>query len=594
MVLESLLSIGKYILENYDPIDDLMINSFKKESVLIRIIFDLDKNNCDIDYKRLEQNVAREYRWIGNTFSASREPIRRLTFNELDYLYREGNSSVIENIIKEIEKTNKVASLSELYNILIDIRKKFKMEDVKKSVDYYINEKKFTPGLYTICIRRGGKEIDLAKEEYYKTFLINTIKYPKDTKRGVCHICNQKEVLSDPSFENGSLLKIYNIDKKGFISSIANEDECLLKTFAICPDCRFYLIIGLKYIEKNLVFKIGQLLAYVIPRLGIYNYNKIVIDGLSGAIRKMREVWGYQKIIQTDREMSDMADASDTYFLNIVFGEREQSKFRVNSFIQEVPVTNISKLDKEINKVANIASKFWNTGNAIWELTLDKIPTLFPLRSTEKRSLIDLLSSIFYLHSYSLDKLIEKGVLLARIYRYKSYEIYNIKKPDDGDNDKALSFNIVKFNYLLLLLTRLGMITNNTETINIQLNDDRMLRWFQDMRYSPVQMGLFMLGYLIAEIGYKQFKKGDTKKSILDKLDFKGMKKTKVITLANEILQYLRNYKILQYNEPYYCLMINLLDKYNADLDEDHNANLFYIISGYAYATYSIISKQSR
>ncbi len=599
MVLESLLSIGKYVLETSDPID-LMIKdidpikgskSSKKEPVLIRIIFDLDNNNYKIDYKKLEQQVAKEYRWIGSTFSASREPIRRLTFDNLDYLYKKGNT-VIENIIKEIEETDKVDSLNELYNILIDIREKFDMEDVKNYVDYHIKEKKFKVELYTICIRRGDKEIDLAKEEYYKTFLINMIKYPKDTHRGVCHICNQnKEVLSDPSFESGSLLKIYNIDKKGFISSIAKEDNYLLKTFAICPDCRFYLIIGTKYIAKNLVLKLGELSAYIIPRLGIYNYNERVIDELGRVIRK---VWSYQEIMQIDKEMRDMTDVfSDTYFLNIVFGEREQNKFRVDGFIQEVPVTNISKLDKEINEVANIANKFWNTDMPKWKLTLDQIPRLFPLRSTEKRSLIDLLSSILYLHSYSLDKLIEKGVLLARIYRYKSYKTYNIQKPDD-DNDKALAFNIVKFNYLILLLTRLGMIANNTEAINIQLNDDRMLRWFQEMGYSPIQKGLFMMGYLIAEIGYEQFKKGDTKKSILDKLDFKGMKKAKVITLANEVLQYLRNYKILQYNEGYYCTMINLLDKYKADLDKDHNANLFYILSGYAYATYSIISRQGR
>jgi CRISPR-associated protein Csh1 len=135
------------------------------------------------------------------------------------------------------------------------------------------------------------------------------------------------------------------------------------------------------------------------------------------------------------------------------------------------------------------------------------------------------------------------------------------------------------------------MRTNTTDIKDISVGDEHMDNWLKNMGYNEYNTALFLLGYIIAQIGNAQYKKGDEKKSILDKIDFKGMKKERILLLACELLQSLRNYKILNYNESYYYKMMELLNKAGKEIDKDPIENLFYILSGYAYGTYKVINK---
>jgi CRISPR-associated protein Csh1 len=303
------------------------------------------------------------------------------------------------------------------------------------------------------------------------------------------------------------------------------------------------------------------------------------------------------KLQDIDETLTDSQqyDNIEWYTINIIIGKRGQADFKLEGFIQEVPITNISKLAKEMSNITKIASAQWSDEESRWRMSLESIMRLIPLRKSGRdidyKPFIELLNSLLHLTKYNYYSLIKSYALLAHIYRYKSYDGYNIRRVDNSDYE--LVYKTIMFNYFFVLLKNLEMIeiTNTMDINDISVGNEHMDSWLKSMGYNEYNTALFLLGYIIAQIGNAQYKKGDEKKSILDKIDFKGMKKERILLLACELLQSLRNYKILNYNESYYYKMMELLNKAGKEIDKDPIENLFYILSGYAYGTYKVINK---
>jgi len=74
-------------------------------------------------------------------------------------------------------------------------------------------------------------------------------------------------------------------------------------------------------------------------------------------------------------------------------------------------------------------------------------------------------------------------------------------------------------------------------------------------------------------------------------LNFNGIDKSKIIKLANEVYAKLEQEKIRKYHEGTYAEMKRLLDENLKNWRLNKNENLFYILSGYSYATIKTIMK---
>lgn len=612
-MLDSILLIGK------NNRDDKWLDMFtksinkkenKKENILVNIIFDLDNGKVDFEPKKLDNQVAIEYRYTNKTFRGSQVPLPRLTF-ESDELKKgkkgDDLENIIEDVIKQAECMKKrlgndlngisyisLQELCELGTILNEVKNN--LDRVNQQFDAYIKDP--NTECFTISIKKNGHYRELAKDDLYIKFLKTYMKYPIELKKGICHICNEdKYVLTDPAFESGSLLKVYNVDKKGFISGISASDQSKLRTYVVCPECRLNLIIGNKYINNKLNFKINLYNIYVIPRISFVEYNNVLIDKLVNIIRGVTYHEGFTKLNEMLGNLDDLFQG--WYTFTIIFGLRKLAAFDLEYFVQEVPITNIRRIYEVINDVTDKAVEYWNDKRSKWDLTLSGISNLFPFKNGKvvgRRPLIELLSSILQLHYYPINKLFEIAILGARIIHYNGD---TSEKRGSKNSYSELVEGVIKFNYILLLLKELGMVdntnsTNTNSSENITINDERIRKWIKTMQYNDLQTGLFMLGHLISQIGNAQYRRGDEKKSILDKIDFKGMKKAKILNLANEIPYHLRNYRILEYNEVNYYYMMELLNKSLNRLDEDPIGNLFYILSGYAYGTYNTITASNR
>jgi CRISPR-associated protein Csh1 len=151
------------------------------------------------------------------------------------------------------------------------------------------------------------------------------------------------------------------------------------------------------------------------------------------------------------------------------------------------------------------------------------------------------------------------------------------------------------------MLKNMGVVDNAESEVGEGIpaveweRDERLKKigeWFKEMGYGGLQQGLFLLGYLVGEVGRAQYRKGDTKKSVLDKVDFNGMKTEKVVTLSNQILKSLRDYRILdKSNESVYYHAVKLLNKHRDWLRVNPVENAFYLLSGYAFNTYIHLSR---
>ena len=233
-----------------------------------------------------------------------------------------------------------------------------------------------------------------------------------------------------------------------------------------------------------------------------------------------------------------------------------------------------------------------------WQLGFEHIYWIFPLRCSRKgrrvveyKPFIELLNAMLKGVPYPKEQLIRRALIFARIHRYGVYGLYNIREVEEKLRDAELCRGLIKFNMLLTLLRKIGVL-NLVESAHTEYGiDQKMEEFMSSQGYDEGQRALFMLGVLVGKIGIEQYHRGDKKKSVLNKIDFEGMSVEKLKRLANYILKGLRDYRILEWNEDLYARMKELLDR-NVEKLNNPLDNTFYVLSGYAYITLqAIISK---
>ncbi|MEW5801426.1 MAG: type I-B CRISPR-associated protein Cas8b/Csh1, partial [bacterium] len=191
--------------------------------------------------------------------------------------------------------------------------------------------------------------------------------------------------------------------------------------------------------------------------------------------------------------------------------------------------------------------------------------------------------------------LIQQFIRLAKVCRCDQGEQFNLGK--DGNGDQALVASILKSNLLLLYLDRLGTLKGERgEMTDIRLMDfpEEIQTYIHEMNYDEEQVALFGLGILTGEVGSAQFNARIKNKPILEKLPFQGMSKEMLIRFTNEVFSRLLHYgRLSPENEKMFAGVKKLLDQRITGWTLSPQQNVFYILSGYAYRTNKIMSKNT-
>lgn len=616
---------------------------FKQHVVILN--FNTNNKKIEIDVEEINaggSDSGKKYLWVGN-FKGNKPQIN-ITSNRVETILTkslplmkekvDGNlKKDIQTVIdlffnkkdyKEKKKTeSKYYIKAEVFDFsgqilddLKEIENKLALANTKKEIEKVIKD--FTGNieknllnlnnlstdrvsLYTIridnqLVSQNKEYTQMIFEEKIENLFDEKGDYKDYYQKGLCSICGNDSLPSTSNTTNLEF-KFYMTDKIGFSS---NLDGIFTKNYNICKNCYQYLIIAENVIDINLSTRIGGLNTYIIPHF-IHKVGKIDIEDFSkyltystSSVIALDSLKKFQNELERFREY----EAKKTNFIiNYLFYHHPpgSSEFKILKLIKDVPPSRLDFIRRIEEDIFNLVYNKYESNNN-FNIYLEKIWYSIPVKREKKigysgvSRYLDLIDDIFSHKNVDYNFLINQFTEVIRIIKFER-EGYNIRINEDFNT------KILQLNFLLLFFKKLGILRglNMSEINKITISEieyifpKEIFEYWKDIEIygDDCKKALFMLGYLIGEIGYAQSDSGHKKKPILNKINFQGMGKEKIIRLTDDVLEKLRQYDILQYNETTYSTLKLIIDRYIAKWNLSNQENVFYTLSGYAFSNYS-------
>lgn len=422
---------------------------------------------------------------------------------------------------------------------------------------------------------------------------------------GVCHVCGAHDQVT-ANTTRFEFLVFYNTDKPGFASGLRKRGKGgFLRNYTLCRECYRALLVGERFVENELRTRLGRSSVYVIPTFHFPEANPTAetleewAEYLKGRLAAAETLQGWHAFEQELERYQRFEEQKATFVLNLLFATKGQAAVKVNKLIANVPPSRFDVLDRVRNTVRDWATRYLGEDeHGEWDLSLGKLFYLLPLRQrdrqAETRPYLELLDALLVGRPVSVQALIPRLLETACIHRFERYDQYVHGRP--GDPDLALVEFSLQSQLFLRYLKELGLLwdlkggeitmTDVTE-LEREALDESLRAWMEGLGLDGARRGLFLLGVLVGRIGSTPEQR-DSRKPILNKLHFQGMDRGKVLRLANEVYEKLRQYKIIEYNEALYAAMKAYLDCSLEHLSSPQE-NIYWVLSGYAYATWQAI-----
>jgi CRISPR-associated protein Csh1 len=466
-------------------------------------------------------------------------------------------------------------------------------EEVENWICKNLGVKKDDVMLYTLKV---NGELLAAHPDYSSYLENNLIDETFDgTSDGVCHICGALGKVTGNT-TRFKLLKFYITDKPGFASGLS--DEGFYRNYALCQKCYKELLAGERFVENNLKTKLGYNNVYVIPLFhspAVQPAPKTLerwARYLTTRLGAMHTLESWRKFQKNLEEYKEFEDDKPYFILNLLFATKKQGAVKVDKLIQDIPPSRLDQLDKARNSVWDKAKRHFGDYTD-WDLRLKRIFYLLPLHKQERTvqtdPFLDFLDKLLTGAMFSYKELIPQFLETATIYYFKNGN-YAQKIPDQSDVvDQALVKSLVQSQLVLLYLEELNQLygPEGGELMEDETRNKGIHEYVRELNLEKRQVGLFLLGYLIGQIGSTEPQRVSGK-PILNKVDFRGMDQRKIMRLTNEVYEKLRQYKIAEYNEAIYAEAKMYLDSDPSKLYSPQE-NTYWVLSGYAYATWQAI-----
>lgn len=621
-------------------------NPFKQHIVILN--FNIESNSVEIDFEEINANgidSGRKYLWVGN-FKGNKPPLNVTSDRVLNILTKSlplVKEKVENDFKKDLErvlttffntvrikdkKTEKLiyyinphafhfsnetlCLLKELEDHL-DITKSKKdfendlkslIDEIEKNILRSVGLIPEEVSLYTIKI---NNQLACLKDEYRKMIYSQKIDnlfdekgdYKNNFQKGFCSICGNSSIPTTSNTTNFDF-KFYMTDKIGFSSSI---DGNFLKNYNICKECYQHIILAENFIDSNLSIQMGGLDAYLIPHfisrvetIDMEDFSEYVIYSTS-SVDTLESLKKFQKQLDRFRRYESKKNC---FIINYLFyyHPRGSSEFKILKLIKDVSPSRLDFIRRTEENINNIINDVYGSLNNS-KISISVISYCIPLKK-QKNSYsgfsryLDVIDSIFSGTNLNYLFLINQFTEVLRIIKFEK-EGYNIRITED------FVTKILLLNFLLLFFTKLGILKGlhmNTMS-NIEIDEikrtvprDILDYWkYTEIYKDDCKKTLFLIGFLIGEIGQAQITKGHKKKPILNKINFQGMGKEKVIRLMDDVLEKLRQYNKLQYNESVYSACKLMLDNCLGQWNLSNQENVFYILSGYAFSNYCSLQR---
>lgn len=624
-MLEAIVQIGDAILKEgsllSSLIQELSPTRKGKQLNVLKLNFDLDNNRLLIDTKEeMSEETASKYLFVGSADGPS-SPQWFVSSTSINYhlsetifnltkidLGKETNTH-IRKVFQEFfidvspelkDKYRYMLDLHKLGIISDDIRdiyngieedgKKGKklLDKLVKGFDAYLKANMDTSidqiGLFVICING----VPLSDSEFYREAVLKA-KQPKERKKKAedireCSLCGSRSnVTADMSKMR---MKYYTTNQLIFASGLdrGNYDKNML----LCNDCLNKLQAGEMYVYNKLSVKLAGFDVYIIPHF-VYGepMNKedmdIVAEKINYSFNSTKAIESVEKLRDEIILNTDLRNDESYFLINFVFYKQNQKATKIQRLIKDVNPSIFYK----INIARNDLMKEFKTllgDNLKISLGLETVYQMIPVRlkdgsNIEYKDVMEAYDALFTCKTMNKAHVIENAVGVFKTIRLEKTG-YNINPKSN------LEFKILQSNMYIKFLQHMGCLKEGKAVDVSSMNFKQDIKdYITSMGFGEQEAALFLMGILIGEIGNSQYKRTDGQKPILNKLNFNGIDKAKIKRLKNEVLNKLTQEKIRNFNEMTYSQMSMLLDANINNWKLNKDENLFYILSGYAYAT---------
>lgn len=439
----------------------------------------------------------------------------------------------------------------------------------------------------------------LARHPDYVKYLEKSMvdKAFEEARDGICHVCGyRREVTADTT--RFKLLKFYITDKPGFASGLSKKG--FVHNYTLCRECYRALLGGERFIENRLSTRLGRNNVYVLPLFHLPSITPTAATlehwakYLKERVAATQTLEQWQKFQDALKGYKEFENTKASFVLNLLFATKAQGAVKVDKLIQDVPPSRLDRLDEVRNKVRNFANSHFRESHE-WDLSLGCIFYLFPIHKqgnqAQTRPFLEFLDALLTGRPLQVKSLIPKFLETASVHYFERYDAYVQDRPgqDLRDVDRVFTAFLLQSQLLLVYLKKLDQLEDFPKGGDLmemegEALDKELRAYLEELGLARGQRALFLLGYLIGRIGSTREQR-ESGKPILNKVHFQGMDKGKVMRLANEVYEKLRQYKIADYNEGVYAEMKALVDRELADLDSPQQ-NTYWLLSGYAYATW--------
>jgi len=434
----------------------------------------------------------------------------------------------------------------------------------------------------------------------------------EDLVPGTCMICGkEKEKVSATAFKRLEFFKPYITDKVGFASGVSESG--FVYNFLICEECfRSFLVVE-NYLPQNLNLRVGTLNFLLLPTFvllsGSPTWREAFLQLLSRLTRKTRALTDLSALIEGEKELGRTMEelfeeegVEDQILLNFLFYQKMQGEFRILGLIEDVTPSRISRLLRRSNQLSYEGRRLLGGEVKDWWIDLTRLYYLLPLRErdrAEHKKLLYLYQGLLRGEPIEYSFLVKESLGLVHLYLTGRFEGTNQRRVNSGDEEWALATKLLQFGFFLKLLREEGILRGVRDlpsTGQDVMVDQKMRDYLQFMGYSEPQAALFIMGYLLNEVGKGQYSSGHKSKPVLDKINCQGMNWSRVLSLANQLFEKLRQYdRFGSHNEALYAEMKRLLDLYrDSKWPLGPEENVFYILSGYAYGVRMAASKEGK
>ena len=642
---EGMIQIGKTLMNDGSSILDNLITELApvrrdakgNELQLYMLKFDFSTDECRVSVdvnEQMSENSARRYCYIGsapganskqwyctsgNSFYHLSETIPNLC--ELD-LGDELNSKLtfIRDTyfvdLGEDFKSNKnrytfhVGLLSnDNYDIkayrdtLRDLPEKEQKALLKKEVteafDQYLAvhygmklQKNF--GLFTILIDAEP----LCEREEYKAAILKEkegTSGKQDNKKnlieGHCYNCGTTTQLRDDIIIE---IKSYTTNLYGFASGVDKKNY--RKNMLLCQDCLNAYLAGEKYVKNNMNLSLARFHVYLYPhfiwgepldREGL----DIICDRIKHKFKTISNVETVQQLKESiDDELAYQEREDETcYSINLIFYKLAQKATKIQRFIKDVAPSRFDFIANCLDRTQDLYLRLLGGRTDRTILNLRMIYYLMPIRLDEKNEAREFRNLLGLYDAILSGKLLKKQYIIRNLNACAKVIYYEEKGFNISGSE--LEATVVRGTALLKFLEFMQLIKGGVEMEVKSLHcGDELKEFIREMGYKQEEAALFLLGTLMGTIGVEQYKRtkntSSKNKPILNKLNFGGMDKNKILRLAGDVFAKLKQEKLLESKtELIYSDFTELCTPQLSNWGLSKEENLFCILSGYSYTT---------